>query len=119
MGGGGGRERRVEQKRKGWRIGDGDIIEPSRELIKDDGALRRKIGKEGLATSCEMLLTRGNLRQSARHELPRDGIKTNTASYRELEVLANYGLVSAEKTCPRLSPLASRLSPLASLLFPL
>ena len=32
-----------------------DIIGASRELIKDDGALRRKIGKEGLATSYEVL----------------------------------------------------------------
>lgn len=52
-GAGGGRGEEPKGKEKTTRaaqsIGAGDIIEPSRELIKDDGALRRKIGKEGLA----------------------------------------------------------------------
>lgn len=61
----------------------------SLELIKDDEASGRKIGKEGLYTLYKRI-RRTVLRETWKNGKEGDNIKTNTVLYQELEVLANY-----------------------------
>lgn len=58
-----------------------DIIGASRKLIKDDRALRKKIGKEGLRNE----LHERYEKSTSFHREERNGIKTNTPLYWELK----------------------------------
>jgi len=66
------------------------LIGVSPELIKDDEASGRKIGKEGLSVRATGVSVERFYARRGRMGRRGDSIRTNTLLYQELEVLANY-----------------------------